>query len=87
MLLAEKHSRFRRAEEDLWIDLSILSFLREEILSGNLDFVALRAVYKQGFFSDLDCSWERFRRRSFYQVGLGYVDVHPVRVVDQEKPE
>ncbi|MDD5377362.1 MAG: hypothetical protein PHH16_04605 [Candidatus Gracilibacteria bacterium] len=88
MFLEEKHSRSARGiEEDLWIDLSILSFLREEILSGNLDFVSLRGIYKQGFFSDLDCSWERFRRRAFYQVGLGFVDVHPVRVVESEKGE
>lgn len=56
-------------EEDLWIDLSILRFLREEMLLGNLDHISLRDPYKQGLFSSrIDCSWERFRRRALYQV-------------------
>ncbi len=56
-------------EEDLWIDLSILVFLREEMLLGNLDYVSLREPYKQGLFSSsIDCSWEHFRRRALYQV-------------------
>ena len=56
-------------EENLWIDLSILTFLREEMLLGNLDYVSLRESHKQGLFSsDVDCSWERFRRRALYQV-------------------
>lgn len=56
-------------EEDLWIDLSILTFLREEMLLGNLDYVSLREPHKQGLFSSsVDCSWERFRRRALYQV-------------------
>ncbi|MDD5197784.1 MAG: hypothetical protein PHN60_02895 [Candidatus Gracilibacteria bacterium] len=60
-------------EENLWIDLSILTFLREEMLLGNLDYVSLRESHKQGLFSsDVDCSWERFRRRALYQVGLGF---------------
>lgn len=67
---SRKHLHEAGIEEDLWIDLSILSFLREEILLGNLDFVSLREPYRQGLFSDIDCSWERFRRRALYQVGL-----------------
>lgn len=62
-------------EEDLWIDLSILTFLREEMLLGNLDYVSLREPYKQGLFSsDIDCSWERFRRRALYQIWLGFAE-------------
>lgn len=62
-------------EEDLWIDLSILTFLREEMLLGDLDYIPLREPYKQGLFaSDIDCSWERFRRRALYQVGLGFIE-------------
>jgi len=62
-------------EEDLWIDLSILVFLREEMLLGNLDYVSLREPYKQGLFSSsIDCSWEHFRRRALYQVWLGFTE-------------
>lgn len=84
MTFAEKHHRYRGVEDDLWIDLAILSFLREEILLGNLDFVSLTETYRQGLFSDLDCSWERFRRRSLYQVGLGFAEP---RIIYDEKGE
>lgn len=74
MTFPEKHHRDRGVEDDLWIDLTILSFLQEEILLGNLDFVSLTDAYHQGFFSELDCSWEKFRRRCLYQVGLGFAE-------------
>lgn len=74
MSKSQKYLHESTIEEDLCIDLSILSFLCEEILLGNLDFVSLREPYKKGLFSDIDCSWERFRRRALYQVGLGLAE-------------
>gem|GEM_PF-5448644 len=85
MTFSEKHHRDRGVEDDLWIDLAILSFLREEILLGNLDFVSLTEMYRQGLFSDLDCSWEKFRRRSLYQVGLGFAEPRIIYSADGEK--
>lgn len=85
MAFSEKHHRDRGVEDDLWIDLAILSFLREEILLGNLDFVSLTEMYRQGLFSDLDCSWERFRRRSLYQVGLGFAEPRIIYNTDWER--
>lgn len=62
-------------EENLWIDLSILTFLREEMLLGDLDYISLREPYKKWLFSSsIDCSWERFRRRALYQVWLGFAE-------------
>jgi hypothetical protein len=56
-------------EQNLWIDLTILVFLKEEILRGELQFISLREPYVQGLFSSqMECSWERFRRRALYQV-------------------
>lgn len=71
----KKHLHESSREEEIQIDLTILRFLREEILIGNLEHVCMREYYGQGVFSsDTDCSWERFRRRALYQVGLGLVD-------------
>ena len=62
-------------EEDIRADLSILRFLREAILSGDIEHISLREPYRQGLFStETHYSWEHFRRRALYQLWRGFVE-------------